>query len=275
MCTISIETITPKKAEQWLSVNTTNRKLREGVAERYAADMKGGKWTQCITPIAFYEDGELADGQHRLWAIVESGMTVQFPVMRGLSRDDGLNIDTGLNRTLVDNAKIAGSSERPLSHHLIAVVKAIETGGKCGTGAFTHAQTLELIERHYEAANWALHHGPRKRGMRNACTLAAIARAYWHERDLARLEQYGAVLDQGFANGEEDSAAVAMRNYLIEKGAYLMRGPLWADTFKKVQNSLRYFMQRKRLTVIKGVAEEVYPLVPVPAPGTLRRARRA
>lgn len=275
MSTISIETITPKKAEQWLSVNTSNRKLREGVAERYAADMKAGKWTQCITPIAFYEDGELADGQHRLWAIVESGVAVQLPVMRGLSRDDGLNIDTGLNRTLVDNAKISGGIEYQLSHHLIAVVKAIETGGKCGSGAFTHAQTLELVERHYEAAHWALHHGPRKRGMRNACTLAALARAYWHERDLTRLEKYGDVLDTGFANGEEDSAAVAMRNYLLEKGTYLMRGPLWADTFKKVQNTIRYFMQRKKLMVIKGVADEVYPLVQPAPPGTLRRARRA
>ena len=57
---------------------------------------------KCPEPIAFYDDGDLADGQHRLWAIVDSGMPIEFPIARGLSRADGLNINTGLGRSLAE-----------------------------------------------------------------------------------------------------------------------------------------------------------------------------
>jgi hypothetical protein len=91
---MKLESITPKKAEHYLNRNTSNRKLREGVVERYASDMAGGRWTKCAAPIVFYEDGEIADGQHRLFAIIESGKSQKFFVMRDLPRDAGLNIDT-------------------------------------------------------------------------------------------------------------------------------------------------------------------------------------
>lgn len=72
---LTVEKITPKIAEAWLNANTCNRKLRDGIVERYAADMTAGKWTECPEPISFYVDGDLADGQHRLFAITESGTT--------------------------------------------------------------------------------------------------------------------------------------------------------------------------------------------------------
>lgn len=108
---IPIERVTPKKATEWLNANTSNRKLRDGVVEKYAEDMRHGRWTRCTAPICFYEDGDVADGQHRLWAIIESDTTQEFAVLRGLSRADGLNIDTGLNRSLVDNARISGADK--------------------------------------------------------------------------------------------------------------------------------------------------------------------
>ena len=35
---------------------------------------------------------------------------------------------------------------------------------------------------------------------------------------------------------------------------------LWTDTFIKAQNAVNYFMSNKKLTVIKTVKEEAYPL---------------
>src|SRR4051794_1259299 len=115
---VTVEKIGPKKAEQWINANKTNRSLRAGVVEQYAGDMRNGNWTQCTAPIAFYEDGDLADGQHRLYAIVESDTTQTFSVARGLERRDGLNIDTGLVRSVVDNARISGL-ETGLSNYIV------------------------------------------------------------------------------------------------------------------------------------------------------------
>jgi hypothetical protein len=256
---IKMETVTPSKAEAWLNVNKNNRKMRDGVAEKYADDMRNGRWTECPEPISFYADGDLADGQHRLWAIVESGCSISFPVARGLPRSAGLNINTGLTRSIVDNGRISGA-DTDLSNELVSVARALAQGHQGSSSApLSNAARLEMVDEHREAAKWALANGPRGRGLRNAVTLAAIARAWYWEADKGRLKRFADVVSTGFADGDSESAAIALRNYFLTKKA-LLSGGLWADTFIKTQNAIHYFMRGKKLTVIKGVQEEQYPL---------------
>lgn len=258
-----MELITPAKAEKYLNANKSNRSLRQGVVERYEADMKAGAWTQCVAPIAFYEDGDVADGQHRLWAIVASQIPQKFIVVRGLKREDGLNIDTGLGRSLVDNARISGT-DPDLSHALIATCKAIELGDKVW-GANTNAERLAFVERHREAGNWAIAHGPKGSMLRNTLTLAAVGRAWYHEADKLRLEHFGEVVTSGFATGGEcDFAAVALRQFLIDHGRSASSTAQWRPMFLRVQNALWYFMRNRKLTVVKGIEDERYPLIGKP-----------
>lgn len=255
---VKLESVTPEKAEAWLNKNNNNRTLRDGVAELYAKDMKNGKWTQCAAPIAFYDDGDLADGQHRLWAIIESNTTQRFPVVRGLNRQDGLNIDTGLGRTIVDNGRISGL-DTELSCTLVAAARATELGAVT-TSRQSNADKLEVVAKHREACAWAIANLPFTKNIRNAVTLGAISRAYYCEPDHEKLARYCQVLATGFAEGEHESAAVAMRNYLLTKGALVTHHTLWRDTFLKVQSSIANFMKGRKLTVIRGVADETYPL---------------
>lgn len=261
---ITVEKITPTKAENWLNVNRSNRKMRDGVAERYAADMRAGRWTNCPTPIAFYADGDLADGQHRLWAIVDSETTQTFPVARGLSREDGLNIDTGLGRSLVDNARISKSDEN-LTNELVAVCRSIADGAHSndatggGKRQRSNAAKLELVKAHEEAGRWVCANAPRGRTLRNAIVMAAMGRAWYLEADADRLRRFADVFTSGLYDGDGETAAVALRNYFLTKPA-LNSQALWRDTFLKSQNAIYYFMQGKRLTVIKSVADEPYPL---------------
>jgi hypothetical protein len=255
-----MEIVTPAKAEKWLNSNKANRKLREGVAEKYAEDMANGKWTQCPVPISFYEDGDIADGQHRLFAIIESNTSQRFLIYHGLSRAAGLNLDTGLGRTLVDNARISGDNS-DLSNELISLARAIEEGTR-QIGGRSNAKRLELVNKHDEAARWAVANGPRSRGLRSAITLGAVARAYYHEKDKDKLKRFCEVVNTGFSDGRHESAAVAIRNYIMaSKAGRASNSPaLWRETFLKVQNAINYFMKGKALTVIKVVSEEAYPL---------------
>lgn len=250
------EVITPSKATQYLNRNNGNRKMREGVAEKYAADMKAGRWTTCTAPIVFYENGDVADGQHRLWAIVESGTKQEFMVWRGLDRASGLNIDTNVPRTLVDNAQIAGVATH-ISNELVAVAKYIEDRAKISK-ARSNAQKLDMLEKHRAAAEFAVSHGPRGKGIRLAFVLAAVACAWYHETNKEKLQRFCRVLEGGFADGEHEAAAVALRNYLLSKGRSDLAG-LWRENFLKVQNAIHHFMRGKKLLVIKGVSEEMYP----------------
>jgi len=79
---------TPTMAQKWLSEsNPHNRKIYKNTVEAYARDMKRGMWSLNNQGIGFDEDGELIDGQHRLTAIVWSGMTVPMLVVKGLPKN--------------------------------------------------------------------------------------------------------------------------------------------------------------------------------------------
>lgn len=251
------EKISPDRAEQFINHNKANRKLRDGIVEKYAHDMKHGKWTECTVPIAFYEGGDIADGQHRLWAIIESKTTQKFFIVRNLPREAGLNIDTGLGRTLVDNARISGV-DTELSNELISVCRAIHEGVRSGK-AMSNAQRLALVERYRAPAMWAIHNGPRGKFMRNSAVLAAVARALLHNVDEAALIRFSLVVSKGFSEGQHESAGVSLRNYLLAGGP-VQSPPAWRDLFLKVQNAIQYFVRRRSLTVIRSVKEETYPI---------------
>jgi hypothetical protein len=260
--TTTIERITPSKAEKLLNRNKSNRKLRTGLAERYAFDMKAGKWTECVAPIVIYEDGDIADGQHRLWAIVDSQTTQTFIIARGVSRESGLNIDVGLPRNLVDNARISGA-DTDLTNRLIAVARVIATGNRGATGSqgTSNAAKLAMVDKYETPARWAIENAPSGRAFAHSLVLGAMGRAWYYEEDKARLAKFGEVLTKGFMENEGDSAAVAIRNYLLNAAQTgFSHRDVWGDTFFKVQNAIKYFMRRRKLTIIKSVKEETYPL---------------
>lgn len=258
MMHIAVETITPETAQAWLNQNKTNRKLRDGIVEQYAADMRAGAWTQCTAPIVFYADGDLADGQHRLWAVVESETTQQFTIMRGLDRNSGLNIDTGLARSIVDNGRISGLDES-LSYELVATARACALGVSA-MGRMSNAAKLQVVADYREAAQWAVSHGPRGKHIRNAPVLGAIARAWYWEQDKDRLARFGQVMGDGFSQGDSESAAVCIRNYMLTKAGVATASTMWVDTFTKVQAAIGKFMKGHKLTVIRSINEETYPL---------------
>lgn len=259
---MSLEVWTPERAAATLrEFNSVNRTYRVSEAEKKAADMRAGNWTQCVAPIVFYLDGLFADGQHRLHAVVLSGTTQKFYVLRGLPREEGLNVDRGLPRTLVDNARISGTNEH-LSNVLLSVVRGMEDGSS-SSGARkprSDTQRIQLAEKHRAAAEWALKHSPRGKLLRNSIVIAAIGRAWYWEADKERLARFAEVLSSGFADGEKESAAIALRNYLLAKGPGASLSTEWRSTFLKAQNAVHYFMRGRRLHIIKQLGEEVYPL---------------
>lgn len=256
------EDITPAMAEKYLNMNTNNRALRSGWSETMAADMSNGDWGECVAPIVFYEDGSLADGQHRLFAIVLSGVTIRFLVRRGLKREDGLNIDTGRPRNVVDASHIAGLDNGLLTHAIVSTARCVEEGER-SRGSSSHPHKLELVEKHREAVEWAVKHGPTGRNLRNAVILGAIARAWYVEADKDRLHQFCKVFSSGLAEGPKDYAAVALRNYYLAANtrAKLTSAEEFRASFLKSQMAICNFMRGKSIKVIRVVSEEVYPLL--------------
>ncbi len=102
--------ITPGVAERWLEKNIKNRILKTSKVAKLVREMKSGQWIEETgESIKFLGDFEqLIDGQHRLAAIVESGLSFEFLVNINCSEKAFSVIDTGSTRTARDLVSIQG-----------------------------------------------------------------------------------------------------------------------------------------------------------------------
>ena len=85
MITTKIETITPEMATEILETkNPVNRNISEQTVQSYANDMKNKRWVVTHQGLAFDENGDLNDGQHRLWGCVFANTPFDTMVTRGI-----------------------------------------------------------------------------------------------------------------------------------------------------------------------------------------------
>lgn len=100
--------VTPVQAKKWLERNTDNRDIRHSVVTGLAESIRRGEWILSHQGIAFSKTGRLLDGQHRLLAVVESGISVRMSVTFGVEEDAFKVMDIGNRRSVHD---ILGTSK--------------------------------------------------------------------------------------------------------------------------------------------------------------------
>lgn len=88
--------VTPELAAQWLKVNTNNRRVYWGHVTALKNAFLRGEGRTTHQGIAFYIDGSLADGQHRLLAIsmMPDGFYLEMNVTFDLPKESRQAIDT-------------------------------------------------------------------------------------------------------------------------------------------------------------------------------------
>lgn len=77
--------VTPRMAKSWLDHNTLNRRLRPKRVLELVRAIESGQWQYTGESISFDTNGVLSNGQHRLAAIVASGIACEALVVFGLS----------------------------------------------------------------------------------------------------------------------------------------------------------------------------------------------
>jgi len=122
--------ITPDLAREWIRRHEAavsaqraanggkardNRPLRdESGIEKYARDMKAGKWRRNGETLKIAWNGTVADGQHRLYACLRADVPFWSIVVTGVDPEDQDTIDTGLPRRLSDQFAINGEKNAAL-----------------------------------------------------------------------------------------------------------------------------------------------------------------
>ena len=104
------ELVTPQLAEEWLKKNMVNRPVSKTRVEGYADDIKNDRWQRTHQGIAFGANGQLYDGQHRLYAIIKAEVAVWLLITRGLPPEAREVLDIGRVRTMGDNLALANDA---------------------------------------------------------------------------------------------------------------------------------------------------------------------
>lgn len=145
--TVSIQSITPKLAAEWLSRNTHNRGIKPRVVDKYAAAMSRGEWVLNGEAIKF-NGIELLDGQHRLAAVVASGVTIDSLVVEGLPASVQDSLDHHVPRTLGDVLSLHGEKNASDLASALTNLFRIEMDKESSTLFPSAPQALDLLERH-------------------------------------------------------------------------------------------------------------------------------
>lgn len=99
--------VTPELARRLIEKsNYGNRKVRTGVVKKYAKIMKNGDWRFSPETISISKSGRLLNGQHRMLAVIESGITCRFLFATGFEDEVFSVLDRGAVRSRADALKI-------------------------------------------------------------------------------------------------------------------------------------------------------------------------
>lgn len=254
------EKIGPAKAMKYIETMNGNRPVRQPRVDFLANQMAAGKWRKTHQGIAFDTEGRLSDGQHRMWAIVETGLTLEFMVTRGVAVEDVTVFDTGLARNYSDAANFAGWNANPSA---AALAKALARG----ITLMTPIVPADVIHNWYEfykkQIDFAISLRSRFPGpLGKKFTLpmlAAFARAS-HTIDVDLLERFASFMRDGKTEFEADDAASVFRDAWMAKRL----GTTGTETYFKTCAALRAFAARRSIKQLARVEGEVFDLPPLP-----------
>lgn len=254
--------VTPAMASRWLLRNGRNRKLNRQYVAKLVADYRNGDAHITHQAVAFFEDGSLADGQHRLTAIVESGVAVHLIVFKGVPLRSAVAIDDGIRRHLSHSMQILSGSDVLQTRRGVAIVRVLLA--MHGLASPTNDMII-----HYERT----HRAVITRGIRvstglgtkfsSAPLVAAYICALAAGVDESQVRRFVEVVSGDAAEGRHESGAVRLREWLI--GNKIRSGGMDVVPVYRVQNAISSFINGVEVRQLKALSGPVWMAPELPA----------
>lgn len=150
---IEAKMIGPDEASTLLKANTSNRPLTRSNVVALASAMTRGEWVLNGETIIFSPDGTLMQGQHRLHAIIKSGVTVPLLLVRGIQFDAFSTLDLGRKRSVGDVLNIHGEVNANVLASALRSIGLIE-GIVTDQRAMSPAMATSILDRHPSVRVW-------------------------------------------------------------------------------------------------------------------------
>lgn len=149
--TARVAWIDPQKAEYLLDTMESNRHVSQSHVDKYMDDMRKGRWFVTNQGIGIDRTGRLIDGQHRLWAIIETGIPQKMLVVRGIDPQAFRALDETRKRTFADDLSIMSESDYSAKGAMVRLVAKAEIAGPRG---MTINSMRSLRFTRYDLSDW-------------------------------------------------------------------------------------------------------------------------
>lgn len=140
--------MTPILATILLTLNNRNRSVRAQEVKRYERIIKEHRWILHSQGISIGSDGVMNNGQHRLKAIVNTGITVPINFSFGESPEAFHVLDRQRSRSGSDTLTVANEKNTSSLAAGLRLLLNIERGSAHHPISVDNDQLLPLLERH-------------------------------------------------------------------------------------------------------------------------------
>lgn len=144
---VTIQTITPERAEAILKKNTHNRPVSAHNIKNLLGVLSRGEWMLNGETIVLDPSGVLLQGQHRLIAVCKTGIAIDTVVIQGIDKEAFRTYDRVKPRNVADNLHVGGHANISTLSSTIRAVLRIKHGA-----TFVHflspTQSLEAVSDH-------------------------------------------------------------------------------------------------------------------------------
>lgn len=228
MMKAKLETITPEIAAKMLERNTANRPAYKKDVSAIAREIKEGRWkvngdTICLNGEA------IVDGQHRLLAVVESGIPIETFVIYGVPSDVFDTKDIGRRRSPADTLSVDGEIHtRALAAALVVLDRFKHEVEIDDHKKYSNAEIRELLEK-YPLMRESVRRG--KSGANGLMPPSVLCACHYlfAEKDRQDADLFVDLLHSGVGLGVDDPV-------------FLLRDRLIRNACAKAKLSRRYIM---------------------------------
>jgi hypothetical protein len=255
---ITFELVTREQAEVWLrqSDGLNVRRIMSARVRSLTDQMQRGEWrTDACDPLRFNSKGIMVDGQHRLRALIMSGLrSLEFHIARGISNEAVAVIDSGASRAL--SVRVGLPAIR------VAVIRAMAMRKVGDYASSTSAATVQwYAEKYGDELDlvFSVPGGiPKDAPVLAACTRAVIC---GHEGALDFLNGVRRCVDlDGLPFDENRTITITVaRQYLTQPGP-------WSSTtgritrIRKTERAIEAFLNGEAITKLYAPNREVFPI---------------
>jgi len=244
--------VTPEWAKNIMQDrNQSNRRIEKRRVIKYARDMILKNWQLNNDDICFFKNGSLANGQHRLAAIIASKETVRMSFKFGLDKSSTSTIDEGRSRSNLDVINIMGLDS---SKYSIAATNFILEDAHLIQRLPRH-EVIAFNQRHKDACNLAI--TINRKPFYKSPVHAAFVRAYYNiSRE--NLERIIKIIN----TGEYDSSVpgelsiIRLRQFIIR--GIDNSGPGRKDLYYKTQTAILHCFEGRDIDKLQSRSKNIY-----------------